>query len=536
MTCVIDLSPLNLDWPLAIRRFQKDIREDFFPDPIHYQDLLRNQGRTADFLVSVSAAFQPDTAASYDIPKQNFTLRHAIHLSPVDRIVYQALVDRLAPEVDPKLAETVFSHRLRDPSAEYMFKNNIEQWKRFRAAVRDAARDTHVSHLVVTDIAQYYENIDFRKLKPQLENVLGGSVAKEHQACVDSMIRLLKRWTPYKYHGLPQNMDASSFVGNAFLDYIDRRVLRLTAKYFRYMDDIRILATSEAEARRLLMSLIVFLRELGLGVNARKTEIVDRDSARWHELMAQEDPSLDAIDVLIKSNDHKQIQSAVPKIVDKVRRLILEGKTGDGPFRFCINRLVTLRRYMGLSWPNLADVTASVLDLLVTRPCDTDVLCRYLAVAEFDASLESRLASLILDEPRCIYAWQNYHLWVLLVQRCIRTDALFRRAHAILETSTVDPNLSGACLYLGSCGEYSDRTAIKNRYSAEQPYPVRRAQLVALQELHAVEREPLFSGEREEPSFSNLAAYLDDLGDPVYVPDPPPVERDELYDFTLTVY
>lgn len=478
----------------------------------------------------------PSVAASYDIPKQNFTLRHAIQVAPVDRIIYQGLVDRLIVAIDPKLTAATFSHRLRGASTEYIFKNSVQQWKNFRAAVRDTAGDPTYSYLVVTDIAQYYENIDFRKLKPQLENVLGEDLTAERQACIDAIIGCLKRWSPYRFRGLPQNLDASSFIGNAFLDYVDRRMTRVTPKYFRYMDDIRILTSNEADARKMLMILTVLLREQGLGVNARKTEMIERDSQRWGEVLAPEDRDLNEIDELVKSRDHDLIQQGANKVVEKTRGLLSKRQTGEGAFRFCINRLVSLRRYRGLEWPDLADITDSLLELLVSRPCDTDIVCRYLSVSDFNARQDSRLESLVLSEPRCVYPWQNYHLWVLLVQRRLRSGALLAKAYEILENSAADPNLSGACLYLGACGEYADRTAVRNRYSLEQPYPVRRAQLVALQELHAVDRTPLYREERSDPSFSALTEHLDGLADPVYVPDPPPVERDEIFDFTLSVY
>jgi hypothetical protein len=42
---------------------------------------------------------------------------------------------------------------------------------------------------------------------------------------------------------------------------------------YRYVDDIRIVVPTEADARQALMRLACYLRELGLALNSSKTEI-----------------------------------------------------------------------------------------------------------------------------------------------------------------------------------------------------------------------------------------------------------------------
>jgi hypothetical protein len=156
----MNLAEARLDWDLALQRFSKVIRDDFFPDPIGYRDLLDNRVATSAILRNMSAAFEPSGTASRQIPKPNFTLRHCINLYPLDRIVYQALIDKLIPLLDPKLSDRVFSHRLREPGSKLIFKNGPDQWKAFRRAVREAVTSDRTNYLVVTDLAQYYENIN----------------------------------------------------------------------------------------------------------------------------------------------------------------------------------------------------------------------------------------------------------------------------------------------------------------------------------------------------------------------------------------
>ena len=55
MSQILNLTDLNLDWQLAFRRFRVDVRDDFFPDPIDYEDLRKSPTQTVDFLQSLAA-------------------------------------------------------------------------------------------------------------------------------------------------------------------------------------------------------------------------------------------------------------------------------------------------------------------------------------------------------------------------------------------------------------------------------------------------------------------------------------------------
>jgi hypothetical protein len=76
-----------------------------------------------------------------------------------------------------------------------------------------------------------------------------------------------------KNFGIPQINDASSFMSILYLDELDKWLLSHKFIYLRYVDDIRIFANSEPEARKSLAELIVKMREMGLYVSSGKTKI-----------------------------------------------------------------------------------------------------------------------------------------------------------------------------------------------------------------------------------------------------------------------
>src|SRR5271156_3437509 len=165
------LLDLGLNWKLALQRVAKDVRDDFWPDPLGFRDILGSDESVLGRLEPLLKTYEPRKGVSYDVPKANFTIRDSICISPLDRLVYQALIDRLIITVDPRLSSGVFSHRLRGPTAKWIFHSGVNQWKKFLDAVKTELVAKSESWLVITDLSQYFETIKFRELKRQLEDV-----------------------------------------------------------------------------------------------------------------------------------------------------------------------------------------------------------------------------------------------------------------------------------------------------------------------------------------------------------------------------
>src|SRR5208282_4410744 len=242
-----------------------------------------------------------------------------IYISAVDRLVYQALIDRLIVHIDPLLSPGVFSHRLRGPTARWIFYSGVEQWKKFLDAVKLELHARPKSWLVVTDLSQYFETIRFRFLKRQLEEMLGDKLTPDLQGCIDTIMSCLSAWSPYEGYDLPQNIEASSFLANVLLDRCDKLMERDGFPTIRYMDDIRIVVPSEADARLALIRLVCCLRDVGLSLNSAKTEVLRPDSEEMKKHQLFEDPEVTEIERAIATKDRSQIQDIVPLLFEKAQ-------------------------------------------------------------------------------------------------------------------------------------------------------------------------------------------------------------------------
>ena len=68
---------LAVHWKLATQRVAKDMRDDFWPDPLAFKDFLGSGGSVSARLEPLLKAYRPRRAMamSYCIPKANFTIR-----------------------------------------------------------------------------------------------------------------------------------------------------------------------------------------------------------------------------------------------------------------------------------------------------------------------------------------------------------------------------------------------------------------------------------------------------------------------------
>jgi len=522
------LADLGLDWTLAVERVSRDIRDDFFPDPILYSDFLRHRSEVIPLIEKVAPDYRPSESCNFNVPKATLALRHSIELGPIDRIVYQALVDPLVEILDPRFSDRSFSHRLRGPRESFMFLHGVSQWKKFCEAIRFATEELATPFVVETDVAQYFENIWFGTLNTQLESMLGTGLDERLRGVLAALRACWRKWSPHGRWSLPQNVDASSFLGNVYLDRFDQEVGRRW-NHFRYMDDVRIVVGSEADARRALQDVVICLRGLGLGVNAQKTRIVRPDEVAAQ--YAPDDPFYDRVQDALRSEDKARIDSVAQPLVDKALGLLEAGESGSRLFRFCVNRIEGLRRFTGLAPLDQSVLTSRVVQLLPRHPADTATLCRYLATAELTEADRTSVAELLLYEPLCVYSWQNYHLWLLAVQARAESSELLGLAWERLREDAQGPEAVGACLYVGAFGTYADRLRLLRSYSERYPIALRRAMCVAVQEAHAAERNPFYASRASESvELEPLVRHLRGSARAIYVPEPARLPIRELFD------
>lgn len=490
----IDLGPIQFDPRIVLPQLQRDLKDDWFPDPLRFEDMFRAD-RIAELIAENfrrnHGVYHATTRTLLNVPKKNFTLRYSLETGIADRALYHAITSFLVPHYDPLLSWRVFSHRHNQKKGphRYLFRQAIPVWRDFVGAVKVASKKKGV--LLSTDLANYFEDINNDTLQRTMLDLLSeitGTPADKAtiRAHLDSLFSCLREWCYQKSSGLPQNRDASSFLGNIYLVPVDRAMLARGYEYFRYMDDIKIACSDVFQARRALKELSIELRKLGLSVNSGKTQICSASDEELNGCLDSGGSELQQLDGIWKSQSLKTIARSFPMLRSMTERLLRTDDVESRSFRFCIKRLEILAQCPEFAAPAefFAPITQKIIEALPRHPAATDQFVKYLgAVPTADRELD-RLAMHLQDQGKNFYTWQNYRLWKLLVEKKYVSGVLLAHALEVVRTSEDDANRCGATLYLGAFGEKATRIVVAERFNGLNSFLGQRTALIAVQELH----------------------------------------------------
>jgi len=508
----------TLDLTRAYRRVSMDGRDDAWPDIVGYRDFGR---RVDDNLATITARiaspglYRPGRPLGINLPKKGFTLRPGVVPLISDRIAYQAIADLLAPHFEAE--PCVYSNQLSDnPDSDRMFKFGVGLWLEFQERVEELCH-TH-PFVVETDITAYFEHIGHDLLLHRLNDLFSEHFDKPtFKACKQLLARLLRGWNKNLRFGIPQVNDSSSFFGNLYLDHLDKQMLRRGYSYLRYVDDMRLFAKDEPQARKSLAELIVELRGMGLYVGSAKTAI-KRSEEVLSELVEGRG-RMRAIDQELQSRDPDRMEVASAILGELFLELVEDPSRFDGrEFRFCVNRFKRLH-VSGIGGRQHERVRDEVLARLESMPHSTDVFVDYLSTFPDDADVQTAILDFI-DSPWNIYPWQEMHLLELLVRSNTGPDCLDRTlatARRIARGSGHPACRAKALILCGKTGDYADRRHIRAMYHDEPREDVRRAVVVAIQEMQQGERNSFYhEAAGDSAAVRSITEYVLALNAPAY--------------------
>ncbi len=351
----------------------------------------------------------------------------------------------------------------------------------------------------MTDLSNFFENISRAQIIAALERAIPEIVAtgpeKLHiRNAIGTLDRLLGQWTFSRDHGLPQNRDASSFLSNILLSSVDREIVKKGYDYYRYVDDIRVLADTEIHARRALQDIIRELRKVGLNINASKTEILPPSVSR-DNLVAyfpSQDSATTAINQMWQSRSRRIVTRSVEYIFGILTSCIEARDTQTRQFRFAVNRVAQIVE------SGLFDVgdalSATLLDTLSRslseHAVSTDQYCRLISTLDRDGQCLPALEEFLLAEERAIHDWQNYNIWMLLGSRRHRSDRLVELADRKLREDMRSGEAAAILIWLRCVGEKALIRRCIEKFG-ELPYQNARYLLIASSVLHKDDLKPL---------------------------------------------
>ena len=340
--------------------------------------------------------YKPDPVTIIFQPKKSGVLRPLTLLSLRDLIVYQALGNHLAEAFEETQGKFACKRSFGALFAGKLSPFFYRSWKACYAAYNDSITTAFKggnSYVADFDLVSFYELIDHQLLRSRLAKKV------RNEEFLDLLFECLRGWTNHDSgshigHGVPQGPETSAFIAECFLFDFDRLLFR-DIKYFRYVDDIKLMSKDEVPIRRALVRLDLESKKLGLVPQAQKIEC--RKVRSLKEVLKTIPSSLaqESADSGKKSRSQKALKDAFGKsMVRKGRRWVIEDMT---KFKYSLNRMKPRR-----------DMLRRIAPFLSRHPDLSWVLSNYLKKFPKDKTAADVLLQALRRDPTYDSAAANY--------------------------------------------------------------------------------------------------------------------------------
>jgi retron-type reverse transcriptase len=211
------------------------------------------------------------------LPKSSGMLLPITLLAIEDQIVLQAIANKVATHMAKRRRKVeqkqVFSNCLERRDGTIFF---LQNWRTTYSAFQKQLEKylkAGYTWIAYFDLAAFYETISHKALQTIIAP-RGGN----HETW-EKVHAWMSVWSTGKSgiqteHGLPQGPLASDFLAETFLLPLDESMKRRNVKYIRYVDDIRVLAKTEEEARRGAIELELECRKWSLIPQGAKFKVI----------------------------------------------------------------------------------------------------------------------------------------------------------------------------------------------------------------------------------------------------------------------
>jgi reverse transcriptase-like protein len=264
---------------LAVRHLARYGDTDIFPHLPELAFLTDEEKAVVQELAKLDLdSYMPAGAIEALAPKARYSFRIAHQLSALDTLLLLACVIEIGDKIEGKRQPVPqirsFSYRFSpDSSVGQLFRKDRTYKDWLHGQLNLLSGNPKITHVLSTDISDYYSRINFHRLDNLLDEVASKHGASRFIKKHISVIRAKQSF------GLPVGGSAARLLAELALADTDQALRDQGLRTTRFVDDFRIFLTANYHP----YDALGFLAEQlgineGLSLNSAKTEVIERDA------------------------------------------------------------------------------------------------------------------------------------------------------------------------------------------------------------------------------------------------------------------